>query len=233
MGKGHCSYDRWTKIESEGYCLLPKFFWTWDEKSKDLITQWANESKFHKAICFGTPWNTLNSNAEPNITESGRDYILYNMANATLEDYLIETFKHFGEKEIDIVLRLHPRQIFLSEKITREIVQYGLQQYVRLEDSNLVSLQKSVQNCKVMISVSSGSILEAMQMGIKPILLPSVGFDYYDEYIKEEKVLPLLSRKSSDLIELININLEEPIDQNAKSTLNFNSNFLSEFESNF
>jgi hypothetical protein len=84
-----------------------------------------------------------------------------------------------------------------------------------------------------MISVSSGSILEAMQMGIKPILLPSVGFDYYDEYIKEEKVLPLLSRKSSDLIELININLEEPIDQNAKSTLNFNSNFLSEFESNF
>ncbi|WP_040496888.1 hypothetical protein [Fulvivirga imtechensis] len=201
MGRGHFSYDRWTSVPEDGYKLLPRYFWTWDDSSSALINNWAGSSGFHRAITMGNPW-LEDSLCLMEGEARDKDYVLYNMADLEVDDYLVKTILHYGTSK-KWIFRLHPRQITKKNKVERQLRELQIDQYVVVEDSTEVPLSISLRNCSALISPSSGTIIEAVQLGIKPVLLPAPGLSYYDDYVKEEKVFLLHEKSSRELIRLI------------------------------
>lgn len=205
IGRGHWSYDRWSCIPNEGYQLLPAYFWTWNNYCNQLINNWASKTTFHKGINFGTPWTsdyTISSNQNPEL----KDYILFNMASVTIERYIADVISYFGNMGIKTVLRLHPRQIHLKDKVLREAEDFGLLHFVTIQNSNEILLINAIQYSYSFISVSSGSIIEAINFGIKPILIPSVGFQYFEDYVESGDIIPVYNRDSKELIKTIENN---------------------------
>ncbi len=205
MGIGHWSYSSWSKVPNEGYELLPKYFWTWDQGSEQLINQWASKTSYHQAITQGTPWV---DNYFDDSLVIDRKYILYNMTIDTLSPFLVDTFKHFIIKGYKIKFRLHPRLTNLRLQVEEELHYFGLNEGSVIEDSNILGLKQSLAECIAMISPSSGSIVEAINLGIKPILLPSIGSDYYKNQIDEEKLFFLAEQDDLMLIDLVNKSIE-------------------------
>jgi hypothetical protein len=198
IGKGHWSYDEWSQVPSGGYALLPHFFWSWDHNTAKLINQWASRSDFHQAINFGTPWiNDYRDTSD--YKPAHKNYVLYNMVDAVIDDYIAEAMRHFGA-EVRWVLRMHPRFLSLRPELEQQISLHNVGEFVTIEDSTKVLLADSIRHCSALVSVSSGSVIEAVQAGIKPILLPSAGFNYYEEYVKSGLVVPVYEKNGSTLI---------------------------------
>jgi hypothetical protein len=56
-GRWHPAYAGWTKVPSDGYALLPRYFWTWTPLDAAVIGKWTiGASGPHKAIVGGNPY---------------------------------------------------------------------------------------------------------------------------------------------------------------------------------
>jgi hypothetical protein len=207
IGKGHWSYDVWSKAPATGYTLLPEFFWSWDQNTANLINAWTTQTQFHRALNFGTPWvNDYAATSSYKPVKSG--YILYNMADVSIDDYIAQAIHHFGD-DTHWVLRMHPRMMHLRNEVEQQIVKHKLGSNVTIEDSTKVLLIDSLRHCSAFMSVSSGSVIEAIQAGLKPILLPSPGFNYYQGYIDANLVFPLENKNGDLLIDVLQQVLKE------------------------
>jgi hypothetical protein len=227
MGSGHWSYDRWTNVPENGYALLPRYFWSWDENSANLINRWAQLNGSHKAINMGTPW-TSDYLSLTQYNPAEKNYILFNMADVKIESFVAETIRHFKERKW--VLRMHPRQMQKRNILEQQIVKYGLGENVSIEDSTRVLLRDSLQFCSAFISTSSGSIIEAIQVGLTPILLPSPGENYYKDYISLNKIMPLSIQSAEKLISLIHHTMKDKAANDKADIASYQNVFL-DFES--
>jgi hypothetical protein len=199
MGEGHYSYGRWTKSPSGGYELLPRFFWTWDKYSAAMINKWAALTTFHWAIAAGNPWMDACLRMYKHVPKF-KDYILVNMTSVTLDDFFVAAIRHFGATE-KWILRMHPRQYQHRATLQEQLKKEMLNSIVEIEDSNEVPLPISLQHCKHFISRASGSVIEAVELGYKPLLLRSEIMSYYDHYIRNGNVTVLSEDSAKYLIE--------------------------------
>ncbi len=202
MGKGHWSYDSWVNAPAGGYKLLPRFFWTWDSHSADLVNSWAVNTRFHKAIPMGTPWrNDYADQVGRLVARNG--YILVIMTDVMVEDYILKTVQHLGAGK-RWVFRMHPRMVRQRNILDQQLVDYGIAKLATVEDSTQVLLNDSILACSIFISNSSGSVIEAIQAGVTPIMLPSPGIKYYEQYIQSGQVKLLPEKKEETLVAFIN-----------------------------
>lgn len=201
MGKGHYAYDSWLEYPADGYTLLPDYFWTWDTYSARLINSWAGGTKRHRAVTGGNTWTDTVMQLY-NAPLAYSNHILINMNRMTINELVLDAIKHFKDKET-WVLRMHPRQYQNRDVLERQIREENIEAYVTIEDPISVPLPVSLLYCKHLVSASSGTVIEAIDMGIKPVLLRSPGFVYYQHYIEENKVLVLKEENSRELIRLL------------------------------
>ncbi len=187
IGAGHYGYDKWTKHPPAGYTLLPRYFWTWDPYTAALINQWAEGTGHHQAVSMGNPWTTDSLRFYKSVPDV-KDYVLLNMTEVTLDEFIVETILYYG-KERTWMLRMHPRQYQNRAGLEQQIRERGIGEYVKLEDPLKVPLPVSLSYCGWFISKASGSVIEAVELGVKPILLRSQIVSYYDHYIRENKVV--------------------------------------------
>lgn len=204
IGVGHHSYDKWIHSPREGYELLPRYFWTWDPYTASLINRWAENTVYHRAVAMGNPWTNDCVRFYKEMPES-TGYILVNMTDVTLDDFMVETIRHFGERR-KWVLRMHPRQYQHKETLEKQIRENGIERHVSLEDPRRVPLPVSLLYCGRFISKASGSVIEAVELGVKPILLRSQVLNYHEHYIQENKVILLPEDTRACLVEA----LEQP-----------------------
>lgn len=226
MGIGHWSYSSWSIVPKEGYELLPKYFWTWDDGSEQLINQWAKKSNFHQAINQGTPWI---ENYFDDTIVCERKFILYNMTIDSITPFLAETFRYFIDKGLKIKFRLHPRLTNIRSQVEEDLDKYDLKENAVVEDSNKVSLKQSLAESVAIISGSSGSIIESINLGFKPILLPSIGTGYYQSQIDNDNLFFLQVEDSGQLIKLIENSIQLNYSVSFKK-ISQSINYLSEFE---
>jgi hypothetical protein len=200
MGEGHYSYGRWLKSPREGYELLPRFFWTWDKHSAEMINTWATKTDFNRAIPAGNPWNDACLRIYDAALPPSTDYILLNMTNVTLDPFLVETVRNFGPTR-RWVLRMHPRQYQHHRVLKQQVEDEGISDFVRIEDSSAVPLPVSLRYCTHFVSKASGSVIEAIELGRRPILLRSEIMSYYEHYVRNGEVVVLSEDAASYLIE--------------------------------
>jgi hypothetical protein len=201
IGRGHYCYDNWQTCPEKGYSLLPRYFWTWDQHTANIINEWASKTDYHRAIHIGNPWiSTVLDKYNFKLDETG--YILYNMNETSLDKFIVETIKHF-KSDFKWMLRMHPRSYFNKGVLVAQIESEGLSNYVTIEDAVSVPLPMSILNCSIFISKASGSVVEAVALGLKPLLLRSANLDYSRHYIDEGKAYLLEEDSSSKLIEFL------------------------------
>lgn len=207
MGEGHYSYGRWSKCPKQGYPLLPNFFWTWDQPSANMINAWAMNTDFHRAIAGGNPWTQACLRVYTDVP-LWRDYVLVNMTTVTLDAFLVDTIKYFGDTK-KWVLRMHPRHYQHNAQLRQQISAAGIADYTQVEDSREIPLPISLRYCSRFLSKASGSVIEAIELGMQPILFRSETMNYYEHFIRDEKVLLLKEDSTQALINALEIDSQK------------------------
>lgn len=194
MGRDHVSYSGWSKLPTGGYNLLPATFWLWDESSKHLIEKWVKNNKYHSAIVGGNPWL-------PYVKESGemysfptnRNIILYTLQYSEIPDHIIDAIKSTPDR-FQWWIRLHPRKLESKPIINKLLLDSGVQfDCFEIEKATYYPLPTILLNTHIHLSGSSGSIIEAAQIGVPSIILEEIGTVYYRDLIRQGKATALFS----------------------------------------
>jgi hypothetical protein len=200
QGFGHYSYDNWSASPADGYALLPRYFWNWDQNSADVINQWTKRTAYHRAFSIGNPW-TEDSIEFYKESPRMRDYVLVNMNEIVLEEFIVESILHFGDK-MRWMLRMHPRTYQNKGSLETQLKERGIDKYAVVEDSTSIPITQSILHCAHFISKPSGSIIEAISLGVKPIFIKT-HIKYYDHYIESGEVAVIEQYDAKELITLL------------------------------
>ncbi|WP_055448735.1 hypothetical protein [Lacinutrix mariniflava] len=185
QNKLHLSYGSWSVVPKEGYDILPRTFWCWDDFSKNEIKSWTKNNTLYNVIVTGNPW--VNYWKEKNNNYIYKNYVLYSLQpepipyNVLFTPIIIKTIKNSSKTWF---IRLHPRQLNDIGKIKKTLKENNILHLVNIDNATQDPLPQLLLNCCVHITHSSGSTLEANCFNIKTILINKMGLLYYPHLIK-------------------------------------------------
>ena len=181
----HLSYGSWSCVPNEGYDVLPRNFWCWDNYSKDVLERWTSKNKKYSVIVVGHPWvEYWKQNKEEYFD---KNFILYSLQPnpITLQQLftpaIIRLIKESHEKWF---IRLHPRQLIELDKIKSFLQEKNALQNVNIENATNDALPVLLSNAKKHITHSSGCALEASYYGLKTILINEIGLKSFPNLIE-------------------------------------------------
>lgn len=209
QGVGHPAYSYSEKLNQD-LNLLPDFFWVWDEVSQSNIEKWTKNIST-KTILGGNPWiryfaeqktiDPIFPNRKLILCTLPADKSYYNL----MPDYLLEALKKANSEYI-FGFRFHPKTTgYGKQQFEKLINDNDLTSKVDLKLSNQLPLPYLFANAWGHISVGSiGSIAEAAIIGVKRnIILDSIGQQYYQKLIDENKAFYFDDNAGFDLMSFI------------------------------
>lgn len=177
----HTAYGNWNKIPRNGYEILPKIFWNWDQSSFNVIHNWAAKQFYHKSILNGNPWLSF-FNLKKKIEDSNQ--ILYSLQPFSNEKlfpkFLIDFIKSNPYKWI---LRVHPTDFNRISEIEQFLISKNIMDHVILDGLHQKALPLELANCFLHLTNSSGSAIEASLMNKKTIFIDPLSKEYFNELI--------------------------------------------------
>jgi len=204
-GNYHASYTHWTSIPSEGYNLIPDYFWCWGESFKNSIEKWyTKDFKHHKPITVGniyvSKWKNnddyiLNDNMKQfyKKLKQQKKVVLITMQNhdKPMPEYFFETLKK-SPSDWMWLFRLHPKYNHINNQ-TEEYITYKNCLYNKIKEncSNFeidnatnFPLYGLLKRCDHHITISSASCYEALAFMVPSTIL-DISFELLNEDIKK------------------------------------------------
>src|SRR5690606_13309608 len=114
----HLSYGSWSCIPEEGYMVMPRIFWNWDNYSQEVLQKWINKNNLYSSVLVGNPW--VDYWKQMKNTYKFHDFILYSLQpNPITLDQLFtpEIINCIKKTKWKWFIRLHPRQMDEIDKI--------------------------------------------------------------------------------------------------------------------
>uniref|UniRef100_UPI004048F0F7 hypothetical protein n=1 Tax=Flavobacterium sp. TaxID=239 RepID=UPI004048F0F7 len=186
----HLSYGSWSCVPNEGYDVLPRKFWCWDNYSKDVLEKWTAKSELYTVEVIGNPWIEYWKNNKKTYFE--KDFILYSLQPKpiTLEQlFTPEIIKLIKTTSIKWFIRLHPRQLNEMNAIKQLLKKEQLLDLVDIDNATNDALPQLLANAKLHITHSSGSALEASYFGLKTILINEIGIKSFPHLIETNEAV--------------------------------------------
>lgn len=203
QGDLHMAYSHFVKVPQAGFNLLPKKFWCWDEASAVVINKWAVNQNTHKVIVGGNPWLYYNiNNVDIDYSYPDKKIVLYTLQLNNPEDYIIDTIKKMDDSYV-WWLRMHPRTYPNKDNLKQMIKDNGVAHKVEIDKACEYPLPQILQNSAVHISRSSGSIIEAAQLGVKTLIIDEIGLENFAPYVASGDSIAFLSQNVDEMISLI------------------------------
>lgn len=178
QGPLHLAYSSWINLPTDGYLVLPRKYFTWDEYSKNEIEKWV-DGKNHSAVLFGNPWikswknNRVIRRSE--IIPKGNNILLaLQPLENPIDDFVINAIKQ-THRHWKWYVRLHPRQLHDYDRIKNIFVDNMLDSVVEIDISTSISLPEMLSKTSLVISKYSGCIIEAADFGIPCIIIDERG----------------------------------------------------------
>lgn len=201
------------KVPSAGFNILPDYFWVWETSSNNNIADWTRNS-IHKAVLGGNPWiDFINADKSLNkIKGIEKPMILYTLQplKPMLADHLIELIKSTC-KEYSWWLRLHPRMTTMEiSEIEKKLYKYKIKDQINIKEATDLPLPFLLNNCKLHISGSSGSIAEAALMQKPSLIVDELGVKSYKDLIEKKLAVECLTKNPVEIIKLIENILKNP-----------------------
>jgi len=195
----HAMYCDWTDVPSEGYFMLPNYFWCWDENFERIVNSSFNHNKNHLGIRDCPTWLNFrmsqlnganNQLTDQNLKGLFRYILLYTLQPPCFEtpkripDFLIDFLNH-ENPDVHVYIRRHPNdpedKIELrSFQDTKFRTAWSL---VSPEEDLVHSLSISTHH----VTRFSSVCYEAEKLGIPTLLFGPEASEFYSTEIKESR----------------------------------------------
>jgi hypothetical protein len=188
--KIHLAYGSWSKIPDEGFDILPKTFWNWDNFSENILKDWIANSKIYKTKVVGNFW--IDYWKFKSKSYKYKDYVLYCIQPYpfTLEQlFTKQLITCIKNSQLKWFVRLHPRQINQMNEVKTFLKEKDILDVINLEQATNDPLPLLLSNAKIHVTNYSGSTLEAATIGLKTIILNAIGNECFSELIHENKAV--------------------------------------------
>ncbi len=195
----------WTKIPSDGYDLLPDYFWCWGQSYKNGIEKWFSpECSHHRCIMGGNPKLAAWLNSKPNddsdleffceqLEKKKGKVILIAMSALYLKtvrfpDSLLDAMQRSPSDWLWLI-RVHPffRTAEKKERIVSVMQEYGIDNY-EIEHSNsnsIYSVFNLLKICDHNITDNSTICQEALMFGVPSTLITNTALEAYGSEIEK------------------------------------------------
>lgn len=188
----HMAYSSWFTLPPEGYDMLPRNYWCWDENSKRVLQEWTKSNKNYAVNVIGNPWIDYWKSKEKNYVHA--DYILYSLQPSplTLEQLFPESIINFiKENPTPWFIRLHPRQLKEMETIKRYLENKQILHLVTIDAATNDPLPLLLSNAIVHITHFSGTAIEASLFNVFTVLINEIGKLSFQDLISTQKAVYL------------------------------------------
>ena len=182
------AFGNWNLIDKNGYKFLPNIFSCWDEKSSLGLRNLVNLSNRHKVQIDGYQWLTTFKNIKPDDSASSLrnenkiNILITLQPSFQVENSFIIDFFEKNNKKINLLIRLHPRQVSLKNfEFYKNL--FNKMEIVDIETISKKPLLESLSIADFHLTAFSSSIFEANFLGIKSILIDNRGKNYFNDYI--------------------------------------------------
>lgn len=214
----HLAYANWSKVPKNGYDVLPRKYWCWDEESSEVLKELSKKNKLYSSFIGGNPWFYFQQlKKDLPIT----NYILY-----TLQPNPVKISELFSEKIIQAIknsdkkwlIRFHPRQSEDEKENILAIIRKNELYNTETEIANSTPLPILLNHCLINVTHFSGTVIEAEMFGKKSILLNEIGKQSFQNKIDKATAFYIhfsdsnLSEKLNHIVE--NITPEQKIKLN-------------------
>lgn len=191
---------------------LPNHFGVWDNKSYNLINNWAKD--FHSVFLLENSWHSIVKRNFPLINFKEK-FILFTLTlgrSNMLPSYIIEAVRNTDEIWY---FRFHPRTSDVDKLWVVKAIESLKFTNVKFDLANSVPLPLLLLNCDTLVSQSSGSVSEAISLNVSNIIVTDeLGHNFYKDEIDSNIVVKFEANKQL-LSELLFINrkkLKESLD---------------------
>lgn len=197
----HAAYNKWCNIPKEGYGGVPDYFWAWTEADKQAFDEWNGPHP--QAFVAGQPsymlWgdevfrNKYNALLNPSIVQ-GKKHLLVSLQFGTvLPDWLAVYINE--HKQYQWWIRFHPR---VDKAQTDFVKKLSNAEHIDIDTPNRLPLEILLANCVANITSHSSVVVDAVNFGIKSIVINNNGQDAYSKEIATGNVLVALTAKEMD-----------------------------------
>ena len=181
----HLCYTNWTNLPENGYNVMPRNYFQWDENSVQYINSWTKNTKLYHPKKIGHPW--IDFINEINVEISHERFILY-----CLQPHPVQLSFLFNKNILQAIknskftwyIRLHPRQLDKKNEILQILLENDLQNIVNIEDATNLPLPSLIKKSLVCVTHSSGSVIEAEMLNKKSILIHKMGVKYFPKTVE-------------------------------------------------
>jgi ubiquinone/menaquinone biosynthesis C-methylase UbiE len=198
QGKYHGMYSYWTRIPSQGYELLPDFFWCWGDESKINIEKSRRSTgSNHIPIVGGNRWLASWIDGKAGIFENNISKEFYTILNnkkkkilislqpfdeqIPLPEHVIEAMRNSPTDWLWL-LRLHPSRRQDEGRINSLLTQKGIQNF-EIHHSTVCPLYSLLKIADHHITYYSSVCYEALSFGVPTTIIDPSGLTLYEEYI--------------------------------------------------
>jgi lysophospholipase L1-like esterase len=212
--KYHFSYSNWRKVPSDGYGLLPSFFWCWSKEEASIIEKWtANNQNSHSVLVGGNTWLALwqnikakthvHSNSIYNKQNNGKHVKILYTQSSIMDDFIFEAIEKSPTEWVWII-RFHP---LIQKKYKNNLID----KLKKLNNKNIewetddIPIFALIENIDVNVTTSSSTVIEAQYFGKKSIVTDKYGKEMYNNLIHNGLVRT--SYNCEELIQSIKIQL--------------------------
>jgi len=198
-GNYHGAYTHWTTIPSEGYNLVPDYYWCWGKTSKESIEKWYSRIFHHQPI-VGSNLNIAKSIEEIDFkvdkgfiefydqlrhNKDKDKVVLIAMSYPDIPNIVFETIR-LAPNEWIWMIRLHPRYRTIKDinRIIDIFKEQGINNY-EIEYANNCSLHELLKNCDHIVISLSSIFYEALAFRVPTTMIDQSGLEYYEDDIKK------------------------------------------------
>jgi hypothetical protein len=203
QGEKSLTYSNWKNIPKAGYIIMPKTFWVWENIFKIKFEKWMINQNFHDVKSVGNYWpdfyRELYTNSYKNpLIITNKLKILFCMQYPVIDDIMIKSLKYI--KNVKWLIRMHPRTRNSLNDIKRQISSLPDIDF-DIDDSNNYSFERVLSECDILITSWSTTAYEALIFGKISVVYGKNGYDAYEEFINQKKILYVKDYKSiQDLV---------------------------------
>jgi hypothetical protein len=202
QGPLHPMYH-FNNMPDKGYNTLPKIFWVWDNASAHNLQHSLARQSFHKITMGGNPWIAYQlRQPDANLSISDKKIILFTNQEPVLDPIIMDAIEQ-TPPDYQWWIRLHPRMMDTRPAIESALAMRGLLEKVEIDKACAYPLPVLLKKCIILVSKSSGSIIEAVQVGATCIVIDKMGIDNYSEYIASGDAIAFSPNEGLSLFQLI------------------------------
>jgi hypothetical protein len=209
VGYYYAGYTQWTKLPSDGYDLLPDYFWCWGQKSRNSIIKWFPPSVSHHRVIVGGNLKLTNWFAKDSPADDDDIKILYEqlkhknkiiLVSMTMLELVYDPNMNmqFPESLLNAMqrspydwfwlIRLHPfsRSRERKKQLSEIMKKSGVANY-EFEKSNsnsVYALFNLLKICDHNVTDMSTSCLEALVFNVPSTIIGTTGLQFYEDEIR-------------------------------------------------